>query len=308
MKAYFLWLAKLVTVIVLFIFFIPALLVGTAAVFSGADQAQLPKGDEPTVSLIELKGMIENTETVIDDLHEQVANKQIKGIVLRIDSPGGAVGPSQELFEAVRKLKAQKPIVVSMGSLAASGGLYSALGASKIYAQPGTITGSIGVIMQVPNFTKISEKIGLDMVTVKSGALKDVGNTFRPMTDEERSFLEGQLNAVHDQFIRAVMEGRNLPEDKVRAFADGRVIMGQQAKELGLIDDFGDIHSAARAVFEILGEPLAEGVSPTIIKSTDKFADLKQALRDFRRSLSTLQSLIAPHTESLPRPLLLAVY
>jgi len=291
MRAYILWLSKLVTVLVLFFFIIPILLGGVILGMQTAMSPATLSGGTNTVAVIELTGMIENTKEVIEQLYAQAKNDKIKGIVLRIDSPGGAVGPSQDLYEAVKTLKARKPIIASMGALAASGGLYSALSASRIYAQPGTLTGSIGVIMQIPNLTKITEKVGVDIVTIKSGKLKDVGNTFRPMTDEEREFLQATILTVADQFISAVVESRNLSEEAVRKFADGRVLLGSQAKELGLIDSFGDTHAAARAVFEVLGTPLSDTEIPTLVYIEDAF----HALRKLFRSAS---SFIKPFTNS----------
>ena len=177
-----------------------------------------------------------------------------------------------------------------MGSVAASGGLYSALGASKIFAQTGTLTGSIGVIFQIPNFSKIAEHWGVDVVTVKSGKLKDVGNMFRQMTDEERSFLEETVRKVHDVFMTAVAESRNIPKEKVAEFADGRVIVGSDAKNLRLIDEFGDVHAAARSALELAGSPLPAGTEPELVYPGDKYAELKAFLGE----ASKLPALLNP--------------
>lgn len=243
---------------------------------------------ENTVAVVELTGMIESSKEILEQLHIQANDDSVKGIVLKVDSPGGAVGPSQEIFEAVRRLKAQKPIVASMSAVAASGGLYAALGASKVLAQPGTITGSIGVIMQLPNLRKVTEKLGVDMVTIKSGELKDVGNTFREMTEGERAFLQSTLNDVHLQFTNAVAQARGLTQEQVQQFADGRIIMGSQAKELGLIDGYGDMYVAAREVFELLGEPLAEDQHPNLVFHTDKFSELRRIFQSARSTIGLL--------------------
>jgi len=289
LKEYVLWLAKIVTVVVLFLFFIP-MLIGAAMVASEAALQETPLGGKNVVGVVELKGEIESSKQVLDHLYRYAADDKIKGIVLRIDSPGGAVAPSQDVYATVKHLKAKKPIVASMGTLAASGGLYSALSASKVYAEPGTLTGSIGVIMQVPNLTKIADRFGFDMITVKSGKLKDIGNSFRTMTEEERQFLETHLAKVHAQFIGAVAEGRNLDVAKVREFADGRVLVGSDAKTLGLVDEFGTVHDAARAVFEILGEPLPAGEEPKLIYARDKFDEIRQLLE----AASRLPALLSP--------------
>ncbi len=165
-----------------------------------------------------------------------------------------------------------------MGSVAASGGLYSALSASKIFAQPGTMTGSIGVILQIPNVAKIADEYKFSMTTIKSGKFKDVGNMFREMTDEERAYLQETIMIAYHDFVNAVSEGRQLDPKNIESFADGRVILGTQAKELKLIDEFGDVHEAARAIFEILGQPLSANEQPSLFYPGDKFGALKDVL------------------------------
>jgi len=269
MNEYKVWLAKLLTLGLIFIVGMPILIGALAAV-------GIEKG--PKVSVVELNGVIEDSREVLEALYQEVRDDQAKGLVLRIDSPGGAVGPSEEIYNAVRRLKAQKPIVVSMGSVAASGGLYAAVGASKIFAQSGTQTGSIGVIMQLPNFANVADKVGITMVTVKSGALKDTGNPFRSMTDEERKFLEDTTAKIHGNFIKAVAEGRNIPEAKVREFADGRLILGSEAKELGLVDNFGDIYDAATEALKLAGHPLKGDQVPSLIYANRKKGVLTKML------------------------------
>lgn len=289
MKEYFIWLLKLLTLVVIFCVVVPLLLIA----ISSATEEVVAGGvssDKNLVAVVELKDIISSSKDVLEELYKQSKNDKVKGIVLRIDSPGGAVGPSQDIYAAVRRLKQQKPIVVSMGTVAASGGLYAALGGSKIYCQPGTITGSIGVILQIPNLRKISEYIGFNMVTIKSGELKDVGNTFRDMTDKERDFLQGTVQAAHEEFIKAVAEGRSIPIEKVRSFADGRIILGAQARELKLVDDYGDIYDAARAVFDILGTPLKADELPKLHYPSEKFGQLKKILE----GVSHLSSSIFP--------------
>ncbi len=279
MKEYKLWLAKIVTLILLAFIIVPMIAGGVAAA---------GKIGGPRVAVVELEGPIEDARDVLKGLYQEARNKDTKAIVLRVDSPGGAVAPSEEIYNAVKRLKSEKPIVVSMGSVAASGGLYSALGASKIFCQPGTQTGSIGVIMQIPNFTKISETVGVSMVTVKSGALKDVGNQFRPMTDEEKKFLQDTAARVHGLFIQAVVEGRKLPEAKVREFADGRVIIGHEAKQLGLVDDFGDVYDAAREGLKLAGITLEADELPSLHYVSGKKNLIEKALE----ASSSLGSLV----------------
>ena len=269
MKEYRIWLAKIVTIIVLCMIVVPlvagGLMAGTA-----------PGG--PKVAVIELTGVIEDSSDVLKELYHAAREKDYKAIVLRVDSPGGAVAPSEEIYNAVRKLKADKPIVVSMGSMAASGGLYSSLAASKIFCMPGTQTGSIGVVMQIPNFTTIAKTVGVEMITVKSGALKDAGNQFRPMTDEERKFLEDTAAKVHELFIKAVADGRNIPEAAVKKFADGRVILGSEAKTLGLVDDFGDVYDAGREALKLAKVELKPDEVPNLVFTKSKMGFLSKAL------------------------------
>lgn len=268
MNEYKIWLAKIAT-----------LVIGTLSVtlILGAIAASTDKKG-PQVAVIDLQGVISDSSDVLKALYKEVYNKETKAIVLRIDSPGGAVAPSEEVFNAVRRLKNEKPIVASMGSVAASGGLYSALAANKIFCQPGTQTGSIGVIMQLPNFTKIASTVGFSMQTIKSGDLKDTGNQFRPMTPEERAYLEDTAKKVHQLFISAVVEGRNLPEEKVRSFSDGRMIIGKEAKELGLVDEFGDVYDAARAALTLAGVEVKEGQLPKLHYANRKANFLEKAL------------------------------
>ena len=285
MRDYFVWLAKLITIFLILLIGIPVL-IGAAIVagkeVSSKDQKYASEGH--TVAVVELSGVIEDAKDILEELHDRVADKKIDGIVLRIDSPGGAVAPSQDMYSAVMKLKEKKPIVVSMGSLAASGGFYTAVAGSKILAQPGTMTGSVGVIMQIPNVSKISQMIGFDMITIRAGKLKDAGNSFREMTPEEREYLERTANTVHAQFIRDVATARKISEDKVREFADGRVILGEEAKTLGLIDGFGDVYDAARLVYDLKGSPLKADEAPELVYKEDP-------LKDFKKMFETISSI-----------------
>ncbi|MBM2828745.1 MAG: Multidrug transporter [Actinobacteria bacterium] len=182
----------------------------------------------------------------------------MKAIILRINSPGGGVGPSQEIYSEVRKLKGKKVVVASMGALAASGGYYIACAADKIFANPGTITGSIGVIMQFVSVKDLIEKIGLKGMVVKSGAFKDIGSPMREMKPEERKLLQEVIENVHLQFVGAVAEGRKMDRKKVMKIADGRIFSGEQAKALGLVDALGNLEDAveeAGKMAKIEGEP-----------------------------------------------------
>jgi protease-4 len=223
-------------------------------------------GSGPRIGIVEVKGAIGmgeqgvDSERVLRSLRRFERDTAIKAIVVRIDSPGGAVGPSQEIFDEVRKVAAKKPIVCSMGSVAASGGFYVAMGCPKgnVVAQPGTITGSIGVISQFPNLSRIAKRFDFSMETVKSGALKDAGSPFRDMTPGDRAYWQGLIDRIYGQFLAAVMESRGLSEAKVRRVADGRVITGEEALSAGLVDRLGNFYAAVDFAMEkakLTGEP-----------------------------------------------------
>jgi protease-4 len=210
------------------------------------------------VGLIEIKGAIISSQDTVKQIKDWRKDYTIKAILIRIDSPGGAVGPSQEIYREIRRTIDTKPVVVSMGSVAASGGYYIASAANHIVANPGTITGSIGVIIHFPNLRELFDKIGYQMVTIKSGQFKDIGNPAREMTPEEKELLQATIDETYHQFVRDVALARNLPEDRVREVADGRIIMGERALELKLVDQLGNFEDAvakAGELAKIEGEP-----------------------------------------------------
>jgi protease-4 len=223
---------------------------------SRLDDWSFMTGDK--VAVLPVTGLIADSENTIEQLRKFAKDDSVKAIVIRINSPGGGVGPSQEIYEEVRKLSGKKVVVASMGALAASGGYYIACAAQKIYANPGTITGSIGVIMQFVNVKDLIDKIGLKGMVVKSGAFKDIGSPVREMKPEERELLQGVIDNVHSQFVGAVAEGRKLDRGKVADIADGRIFSGEQAKALGLVDALGNLEDAvaeAGKLAKIEGEP-----------------------------------------------------
>ena|SRR5712691_2514516 len=208
----------------------------------------------PRVAVVELEGIILDVDDILKELKSYRDNPQVRAVVIRINSPGGVVGPSQELHDALRRLRqGGKPVVASLGAVAASGGYYVAVAADRIYANPGTLTGSIGVIMQMANFEQLMKKVGVDYVVVKAGAFKDVGNPGRPMTPEERRVLQAVLDDVHAQFIGAVAEGRKLERSQVTQFADGRIFSGSQAKALQMIDELGGLEDAVNGAAQLAG-------------------------------------------------------
>src|SRR5210317_159979 len=231
-----------------FVFFLA--LAVTGASFVG-QPTNLVIGDK--IGIVEIYGVIADSKQVIEQLHDFRDNDSIKALVLRIDSPGGGVGPSQEIYDEVLALDTLKPIVVSMGSVAASGGYYVAAAAREIVANPGTITGSIGVIMEFANFQELLEKIGLSSVVVKSGAYKDIGSPTREMSIAEKEILQDLIDDVHSQFVSSVAEGRELDEQAVRSIADGRIFSGRKAMQLGLVDRMSNLQVAIDRAADLAG-------------------------------------------------------
>lgn len=208
---------------------------------------------EERVALVRVEGVILESSDVIEELKEYSNSPWVRAIVLRIESPGGGVAPAQEIYEEIKKIKEKKKVVVSMGSVAASGGYYISSPAHKIVANPGTLTGSIGVIMEIPNFEGLMKKIGVKTEVIKSGRHKDIVSIFKSMTPEERKIIQDVLDDVHSQFIKAVAEGRNIKVEEVRRLADGRIFTGKKAKDLGLVDELGNLEDAIRLAGEISG-------------------------------------------------------
>lgn len=215
---------------------------------------------EDRVALIRVEGVILDAQQTVGDLKKYAESPTVKAIVLRIDSPGGGVVPSQEIYDEVKRIRSKhnKAVVASMGSVAASGGYYIAAATDRIMANPGTLTGSIGVIMELANFEGLLKKIGVESVVVKSGEHKDIGSPFRKMKEDDRLILQAVMDDVHSQFIEAVAEGRSLDVREVRTLADGRVFTGRQAKAAKLVDELGDLEDAIKLAAEmggIEGEP-----------------------------------------------------
>jgi len=186
----------------------------------------------PEIGVVEIKGTIKSSDTLVRWIRKLREDSDIKGILLRVDSPGGAVGPVQEILEALKKTrKAGKPVVASFGSVAASGGYYVALASNKIVSNPGTVTGSIGVIAEFPVVSDLLKKLGVQYEIIKTGKYKDSGTPFRKMNPEEKKLLKGVLMDVYDQFVEEVASSRHLSPDSVRKLADGRIFSGRMAKE-----------------------------------------------------------------------------
>jgi protease-4 len=206
------------------------------------------------VAVVAVEGMIVDSERVVRELDRQVEDPSVRAIVVRIQSPGGVVAPTQEIYQAIGRVREHaKPVVASMGAVAASGGYYLAAAADRIVANPGTLTGSIGVIMQLAELQELFKKVGVRYEVIKSGRYKDVGNPSRPMSADERAILQALLDDMYDQFVGAVASGRHLDRQAVLAIADGRVYSGRRAKELGLVDQLGGLDDAIRLAGELAG-------------------------------------------------------
>jgi len=210
------------------------------------------------IGVLPITGVISDSLTIIDQLQEFKKNTKVKAIVVRIDSPGGGVGPAQEIYEEIKKVRKTKKVVASIGSIGTSGGYYVACACDRIIANPGAITGSIGVVVEYANFEELLNKIGLKGVVLKSGKYKDVLSPIREMTAEERNLIQGVIDDIHRQFIFAVAESRKLSKSQVETIADARIFTASQAKKLGLIDALGNFQDAVNLAAQmggIKGEP-----------------------------------------------------
>ena len=222
----------------------------------GADDSpEFPALRRGSIALIRIEGGIYDSREAIRQIHKYRDKRNIRAILIRIESPGGGVAASYEIYRELTKVRDNygKPIVVSMGSVAASGGYYIATAADWIVANPGTVTGSIGVIMYLRNVEDLYEKIGVKARTIKSGEFKDSGSPFRDMTQEEKTLFQGIVDDMYEQFVEVVVKGRNMDEEKVRSLADGRILSGRQAFQAGLVDELGNLQDAIKATTKIAG-------------------------------------------------------
>jgi protease-4 len=250
-------------ILVLCIVAIPVALIGRKSYDDLSNDNDLDSTDlavrfTDRIQVIRLSGMIMDKQdsslfgagegassSALKFLRKAAADGHVKAVLLRVNSPGGTVSASQELTDEVMALRSKnKPVVVSMADIAASGGYYIATAGDKIVAEPGTITGSIGVIFNAMNLKALGDKIGVQSEVVKSGQFKDIGSPFRPFTAEDRAILQGLITDSYDQFVQAVAKGRNMPVEAVKKLADGRIYSGRQALKLGLIDQLGGYDTA----------------------------------------------------------------
>jgi len=235
-----------------------------ALVRAGSGGTGLLRGGS-IVAVVPLEGEIEGSDEFVETLQELEENERVGAVVVRINSPGGAVAPSQEMYAAIRSLVAKKPVVASLGAVAASGGYYVASAADVVVASPGTLTGSIGVIMSLTNVRGLMDKLGVEATIVTAGKWKDTGSPFRAVTPEERSMLQKMADQVHTQFIDAVAAGRKLDPERAREVGNGRIYTGEEAQQLGLVDELGGLETAvsiAGTRAGITGRPTVENFSP----------------------------------------------
>lgn len=220
-------------------------------IFGSSSSSGFLSGDK--IAVVRLEGFIFSSEELNKELDHFANRADVKAIVLRVNSGGGVVGASQEVYEKVKKVNLIKPIVVSVNNAAASGAYYAALESSKIVANSGSLIGSIGVVLDYPVISELFDKLGLRFETIKSGELKDSGSPTRPVTEKDREYFQDVVDDQHEQFISVVAEGRNIPIEEVRKIADGRVFTGNQALELSLIDTIGTFDDAIAIAGEYAG-------------------------------------------------------
>ena len=205
------------------------------------------------IGVLPITGFISNVGPVLLTLERYRSDSSIKAILLRVDSPGGGVAACQEIYREIERINRQKPVLASMGAVAASGGYYVSAPCSHIMANRGTLTGSLGVIMGIPNLKKLMDKIGIEMQIIKSGALKDMGSSNRPLTPEERAMFQSVSDDIHLQFIEDVAKGRGMSVEEVKKLADGSIMSGRQAKKVGLVDSLGNFEDAVRNAARLCG-------------------------------------------------------
>ncbi len=253
---------------------------------SSKEVVTIGRGDK--LAVVELSGVITSSEDVVRQIKKYRDDKSIKGILLRVESPGGAVVPSQEMYEEVKKTRETKPVVVSMGSLAASGGYYVSCGATRLVANRGTLTGSIGVIGEFLQLHEAMNKLGIGVKTIKSGKLKDAGSSTKKMSEEAEKYFQSLMDDVHEQFITVVERERRLKHSEAVEIADGRVFTGEQAVKMGLVDTLGTFEEAVKIAAELSG---IDG-EPSIVKEREKrsffermFGDVGESVKDLKQTI-----------------------
>ncbi len=276
---FLIFLAGLCTIVFLSVFLLTRLLGG------GAGPVSLT-GEK--IGVLEIRGIIVDSRQVLESLKRFSEDRQVKGILVRIDSPGGAVAPSQEIYRELARIhkEGKKKVVASFGNVAASGGYYIAAAADKIVSNPGTITGSIGVIMELSNVQELLDKIGVESYVIKSGELKDIGSITRPMTDREKQVLQSVIDDVYMQFVEHVAEGRGMAVEKVKLIANGSIFSGRQALGLGLVDKLGTFQDAVDLITELAG---IEGKPRLVYDQRERLGWIDYVVNRISRRISQLR-------------------
>jgi len=252
------------------------------------------------VALVNLDYTIISSESIVRQFKKYGEDKSIKAIILRVNTPGGGVAASQEMYEAIRRVRdAGKPVIVSISSLGASGGYYAACGGSIIVADPGSLVGSIGVIINLMNFQGLAEKIGVKETIIKSGELKDAGNPLRELNEKDREYFQDIVDDSYQQFLEVVSASRKMDKEKLKEYANGRVFTGRQAKEIGLIDSLGTLEDAVKIAANMAG---IEG-DPAIVKERERYTLIERVLDTFSNNeLNSIKEDLK--TEFLEQPIL----
>jgi protease IV len=288
-------LASIILISVLAVFFLVGVMVIARHMFGRSHE--ISWSSQPKVGVVEIKGVITGSRAVIKQLDKYRDDPNIKAIVLRLNSPGGAVGPSQEILREVEKVRKVKKIVASFGTVAASGAYYIGCGANWIMADRGTATGSIGVIMEFTNVEGLTKKVGLDFFTLKSGRYKDVGSPFRAMTPDEKQYLQHLLDNIYQQFLGDVARNRKIPLEKLKSLAEGKIYTGEEAKKIGLVDGFGNLPDAITKAGRLGGiKGKVKAVYP------EKESTLLRLIlgQDAQETLSQIKALPYPEPAFLP--------
>ena len=259
--------------IILGIVIIPAAFILLCVISAALYMGDFKNFNLKRLAVVRVEGVITDSDWHVKTLREHLADKNIAGVLLRIDSPGGAVAPSQEIYNEVAAYRAAgKPVVVSMGNMAASGGYYIASGADKIFASHGTITGSIGVIFTLPLYQELAKKVGVEFRVFKAGAFKDMASPYRSISENEAKWIQSLLDDTHNQFIEDAAAGRGVDAEIIRKSADGRIFTGKQAYENGLIDTIGGYAQALDYLIEICG--VSDAVKPVEKRQKSGWRDL----------------------------------
>ncbi len=269
------------TIFVVFGFLATVFFLFMLAALGGADSGLALTGKG--IGVVEILGPIMDSKKAVEQIESFAKNDNVKGIILRIDSPGGAVAPSQEIYYAVHEAKKKKKVYVSMGNLAASGGYYIACAGDKIYALPGSVTGSIGVITQITNVSELAELAKIKMVTIKSGKHKDMGNPFREFSEDDRAVFTSMIDDIYEQFVTHIAESRGMEVEKVKSLADGRVYTGRQALANGLVDELGPLQKVA---LDLGAEVGIEGKPALIYPPKDDDEFLKRLLEGSAQTIT----------------------